>query len=79
MHIFVKQLLPLDMRLAFCFYGDQSSNKLIMSDLNSILVIFKDRDKFRDSRKPVNLLFTITAESSCAHWLIFIVNKRTDT
>ena len=23
--------------------------------------------------------FTITAESSCAHWLIFIVNKRTDT
>ena len=23
--------------------------------------------------------FTITTESSCAHWLIFIVNKRTDT
>ena len=23
--------------------------------------------------------FTITAESSRAHWLIFIVNKRTDT
>ena len=24
-------------------------------------------------------LFAITAESSCAHWLMFIVNKRTDT
>ena len=26
-----------------------------------------------------NLHFTITAESSRAHWLIFIVNKQTDT
>ena len=58
MHIFVKQLLPLDMRLAFCCYGDQSSNKLIMSDLDSILVIFEDRDEFRDSRIPVNLLLS---------------------
>ena len=29
--------------------------------------------------QPAKLFFTITAESSRAHWLIFIVNKRTDT
>ena len=30
-------------------------------------------------QKNVCFFFTITAESSRAHWLIFIVNKRTDT
>ena len=35
--------------------------------------------KMKPNAWPSNLYFTITAESSRAHWLIFIVNKRTDT